>query len=228
MKKNKTLISIILGISSLVLGITLWNDPAWINNLFGIEYQIGVNNKYIAIEFIIVGIVLILLPVIYKFVYKFKKVHISSIKKEENIKNKFRKTRIINLIIWTLLFFDSIYLMYSTHNIKEFSIEPRGLIVSKLLIIPALILLIIYILSERLLFREKRIQKFVKSSPKRLTIPLYIVTILGLAFAQSCIIWAETSLTITGKHTYLYIFYSISLVFIIYSFPWKWRLNKGV
>jgi hypothetical protein len=139
----------------------------------------------------------------------------------------FSKTIKINLVIWVLLFLDSAYMMYSKYIGAEVSLVQNGALVSKILIAQAVGLFGIYLGLERLLFRKSRINKFASESPMKISVPLYIITILGLAFAQASIIWGVVAYSVSGNTAFICVLYSIALVFMAYSFPWKWRVTSN-
>ncbi|MEW6489646.1 MAG: hypothetical protein AB1578_17270, partial [Thermodesulfobacteriota bacterium] len=137
---------------------------------------------------------------------------------------QFRKTLINNWIIWSLMAINGVYMMYSRFHNAEVNIQTNGGLFSVVLICEALFLFVLLFCVERFLFRKSRIRRFGKDEPKRIVIPFYFSTILGTAFAQASIVWGSEALKATGDSGFMFVLYGISIVFLGYFFPWRWRL----
>ncbi len=130
------------------------------------------------------------------------------------------------MIIWGVMVIDAAYMMYSKFYNHEIALRQNGDLFSKILIAEAVFLFIVLFIIERFLFRKSRINKCIQDSPIKLIIPFYIVTILGTAFAQASIIWGGETIEATGNNTFVFVLYGIAILFLLYFFPWGWRLKE--
>ena len=137
----------------------------------------------------------------------------------------FDKTIKVNIVIWGIMFLNSLYMVYSKYIEAEVSLRQNGVLFSKVLIVQAVIIFCLYFNIERVLFRKSRLNKFIQRSPNKISIPFYFITIIGLAFAQAAIIWGAEALKSSGNIAFLFALYGVGILFLAYSFPWKWRVS---